>query len=892
MYNENGDFVCPVGGLNEFSLAAFSGKSISAPITIPKGTASGKYELRVVYGEDGVNWTKVPFYHDCYQYAISVTVEGENVVLQSMSQSDVKIQTTLQQPIPAILLPGKLYRAKIDFENVGSWNYTGRIGCRLLQLPKATNGPQFTEPNVDTLVVSQTEGVELIYSEDTKSLDVEIRLNTPADYLLQTYYIDPLSYREVQVGEWSLSLAEPEEIFERRVVIEQLKSRGDVRTMQQLSEAYPDNLIGITVVDSELPEYVAMLNLPTGTSALMNRVRNSGFKSVADGETYLQKWLDVPVFATVSAKANYTSQSKDSVKITLSTRFAYSGENMNMRLAVVTVDRNTVEGGGAEWTYTDRATGYYPAEVWGVASECIPSTVVENKEYSSTLTIKPDYHQNLILVGLLIDGETGEICNAVRLGQEEIAPYDGDVSPVSLYLGRTSATMNTGLKVQLEASVYPTIAPQQIVWTSSQPEVAVFGINGVLKTLTAGTTIVRATSAVNAEVYAEMEVTVTEADYTRVQQVEAGYLHYLVDFDACPEKLILGGELNGTDIALLRYMSGGDNILDDSGLGITLACPLYSLDISQCRIVEGGTPYRMNYVTENDVVGKEMFKWCLYLKEIKLPNTITAIGDNAFFECGRGDLKTLEIPALVESIGYASFYGCTGIESFAVAEGNSTFKVVDGVLYNYAGTELVAYPANNETRDYQAIETLNKISPYALSQARHLETFTSNLRLSSIGYGAFYNAKKLKSVSLSNRLNFVGEYAFAGCSALTEISCKRVTPAECAVNAFEGVSENCILTLPDNYDEEYLTASGWDYFTNVRTSIEDIRVEEEGKVYATEGYILLSGVKSGVPVAVYTPTGVLVARAVTSEGETRVSVSASGLYIVSMPGFNMKIVVK
>ena len=457
---------------------------------------------------------------------------------------------------------------------------------------------------------------------------------------------------------------------------------------------------------------------------------------------------------------------------------------------------------------------------------------------------------------------------------------------------RTTATMNAGLKVLLEASVYPAIAPQQIVWTSSKPEVAEFVVNGLLRTLTAGTTVVRATSAENAEVYAEMEITVMEADYTQVQQVEAGYLHYLVDFDACPEKLILGGELNGTDIALLRYLSGGDNILDDSGLGITLACPLYSLDISQCRIIEGGTPYRMNYVTENDVVGKEMFKWCLYLKEIKLPNTITAIGDNAFFECGRGDLKTLEIPASVERIGYAFFYGCTGIESFTVAEGNTAFKAVDGVLYNYAGTELVAYPANKEMREYQAIETLNKILPYALSQAKNLETFTSNLRLSSIGYGAFYNAKKLKSVSLSNRLNFVGEYAFAGCTALMEISCKRATPAECAFNAFEGVSENCILTLSDNFDEEYFTAPGWDYFNNVRTSIEDIRVEEDGKVYTAEGCILLSGIEPRVSVAVYSPAGILVTRAVTTEGETRVSVPASGLYIVSLPGFNTKIVVK
>jgi hypothetical protein len=375
-----------------------------------------------------------------------------------------------------------------------------------------------------------------------------------------------------------------------------------------------------------------------------------------------------------------------------------------------------------------------------------------------------------------------------------------------------------------------------------------------------------------------------------VQQVKAGYLHYLVDFNACPEKLILGGELNGTDMALLRFMSGGGNILEDSGLGITLACPLCSLDISQCRIVEGGEPYYKDYVTESDVIGKEMFKWCLFLKDIKLPNTITAIGDNAFFESER--ISALEIPASVKTIGYASFYGCVGLESFEVAEGNTAFKTVDGVFYNYAGTELVAYPSAMASNVYVAIETLNRVHPYAFSEARFLTEFSGSLRLSNIGYGAFYNAQNLEKVNLSNRLNFVGEYAFAGCSALKAISCSRLTPAECADNAFEGVSENCLLILPDGFDEEYYTAPGWSRFAEVLASVEDVQAKENVRVYAVAGGLKIVGICQGDSVTVHTPTGLLVAQVKAADEEISIPLSNSGVYIVRLAGFNAKVVVK
>lgn len=890
MYDKAGNYMGIVGHQLDVSLGAFVGlSSVSIPINIPKDTSEGEYELRVVCGSESLGWKEVLYYQDCYQHSVWVAVEGNNVKALPPAQSEVELQASLRSSLPATLLPGKRYPIQVDYRNVGGWNFDGRIGCRLLQLPKVADGLQDTQPDADTLTIWQKEGIEFIYSEDVEGLEVDCRLTKPSDYLLQAYYIDPLSLNEVVAGEWTLTLATPAEEYPRRVVMEQTWHGGDHRAMQQLMEAYPDNLIGVTVVERDMPAYVDSLALPVGTTVLMNRVRNSSLTTAADAESYLQDWLKVPAIASMAAKARYATRTKDSVEVTLTTRFAYAADNLDMRFAVVVLDRSSVDGGDG-WDSSDRLTGYFPAEAWSGASDSIPSAVEVGKEYTYTLTLKPQYTEELILVGLLTDGETGEICNAVALHQDEIAPMDGEVIPTAVNLERAEAVMNTGLNVALVASVSPAIAPQDLVWTSSNPEVAAFDEWGCLKTLAPGTATLRAASVSYPDVYAEMKLTVQQADYSQVQHVEAGYLHYLVDFDSCPDKLVLGGEVNGSDIALLRTLSGGDNVMGD--LVMTLTCPLRSLDISQCRIVAGGKPYYMDYMTENDVVGKEMFKWCLFLKEIVLPKNLVAIGDNAFAESGRGEMKSIEIPATVKNIGYAPFRGCQGFESFSVAEGNTAYKAVDGVLYNYGGTELVAYPAAKQDSVYEALETLNRILPYAFNEASGLKVFQGNLRLSSIGYASFYGAYRLAAVHLSNRLNSVDEYAFAKCSALKYISCKRVTPAECATNAFEGVPEDCTLNLPDNFDEEYYTAPGWSYFTDVRTSIEAVPVGEGIRVSATEDGISLWGAKAGEPVAVYNSMGVLVTYAEVMEGETLLPVSASGIYIVRLSGFSAKVVVK
>ena len=227
---------------------------------------------------------------------------------------------------------------------------------------------------------------------------------------------------------------------------------------------------------------------------------------------------------------------------------AYAVENADMRFSLLAVNRVYGEGLSLDSFRGNVVQGFYPNDTFGGIAGVVPGSVKPNVEYAYELVcpVTPNGGE-MFFVGLLIDGETGEICNAVLLDQNEIAPMDGVIVPSEIVLECDEAVMNTGICIDLKVNVYPNAASQSIVWTSSNTEVASFDKWGQFATLAAGTTVVRATSAVDETVYAEMQVTVQKADYSQTQQVKAGFLHHLVDFNSCPDKLVLIGKV-------IRYM--------------------------------------------------------------------------------------------------------------------------------------------------------------------------------------------------------------------------------------------------------------------------------------------------------------------------------------------------
>ena len=83
------------------------------------------------------------------------------------------------------------------------------------------------------------------------------------------------------------------------------------------------------------------------------------------------------------------------------------------------------------------------------------------------------------------------------------------------------------------------------------------------------------------------------------------------------------GEINGTDLKMIRKMAGSNN------------GKLSVLDLSEAKIVEGGDYYyNYNYYyTSNDVIGDYAFRDCSRLTSLTLPAGVTSIYFEAFSGC-------------------------------------------------------------------------------------------------------------------------------------------------------------------------------------------------------------------------------------------------------------------
>ena len=147
------------------------------------------------------------------------------------------------------------------------------------------------------------------------------------------------------------------------------------------------------------------------------------------------------------------------------------------------------------------------------------------------------------------------------------------------------------------------------------------------------------------------------------------------------------GEINGTDLRMIREMAGKD-VRDNDTDGM-----LSVLDLSDAKIVEGGDYYYIHYSyysTSNDKIGDNTFHGCSGLTSLTLPSGVTSIGNGAFAACS--GLTSLTLPSGVTSIGDMTFYACSGLTSITLPSGlteigDDAFQYCSGLTSIYVYTE-------------------------------------------------------------------------------------------------------------------------------------------------------------------------------------------------------------
>jgi len=125
---------------------------------------------------------------------------------------------------------------------------------------------------------------------------------------------------------------------------------------------------------------------------------------------------------------------------------------------------------------------------------------------------------------------------------------------------------------------------------------------------------------------------------------------------------------------------------------------------------------------------------------------LTTIEANAF--TGNPNLKEITLPASVTSIGANAFTQNQTMTDIFVAEGNTAYKDIDGVLYTADGKTLICCPAGKTVEEYTVPEGVTTIEAEAFFGNAALQTLTLPKSVVTIGERAFDECDNLSTVNV------------------------------------------------------------------------------------------------------------------------------------------------
>ena len=153
--------------------------------------------------------------------------------------------------------------------------------------------------------------------------------------------------------------------------------------------------------------------------------------------------------------------------------------------------------------------------------------------------------------------------------------------------------------------------------------------------------------------------------------------------------------------------------------------------------------------------------------EIVIPGGVVETGPYAVAYCPK--LTRVLIPSSATNIAEGVFAECPSLLEIVVAEENSHYTVVDGVLYDIDMQTLVGCVGTKEGA-VDIPETVRIIVAYAFSGCKRITEIHIPNDVTSIGGHAFEDCIGLKEVTIPGSASFVGPLVFFGCTNLMSVT--------------------------------------------------------------------------------------------------------------------------
>lgn len=217
-----------------------------------------------------------------------------------------------------------------------------------------------------------------------------------------------------------------------------------------------------------------------------------------------------------------------------------------------------------------------------------------------------------------------------------------------------------------------------------------------------------------------------------------------IDFSRV-NKLVIGNGITGFDEwsmwNLKKYIKELE-IHGNAGMNMPEQC-FYDVPNIESVVISGAVD-----------VPRDMFGKCTGLKKVTLKNGVRSIGEDAFRDCSSLESVIFENTVL-EKISDGAFWGCSALSSIALPD--SVTEIERNAFFETG------------LRNIQLPEKLTLIGAYAFCNCKNLEQVQLPSQLKELGNGAFGSCENLAQIQLPSQLNKLGGDAFRDCTSLDKI---------------------------------------------------------------------------------------------------------------------------
>ena len=158
---------------------------------------------------------------------------------------------------------------------------------------------------------------------------------------------------------------------------------------------------------------------------------------------------------------------------------------------------------------------------------------------------------------------------------------------------------------------------------------------------------------------------------------------------------------------------------------------------------------------------------CKKLKDIVLPETVTAIRQNAFYGCA--SLSSINLPDGLQTIEGSAFYECKALTDITIPK--NVTSIGSKVFYNCDGLQKAVINASGEI-GYQAFYDCDALTSLTLADS-----------ITKIGSSLCYGCDKLTDIKFGKYITEIPDSSFRKCSALQSVTLPRFCKTV-AANAF------------------------------------------------------------------------------------------------------------